>query len=301
MIISASRRTDLPSFYGEWFIRRVRTGWCDALNPFRPSQRTCVSLRPQDVDAIVFWTRNPTPFEPHLDELDRLGFRYYFLYTLTPYGPPLEPFLAPRVDRIAAFRRLAGRLGPDRVVWRYDPIILSPRFSADWHLEAFAALAGALHGATNRVTVSFLDFYRKTERRLAPIEAATGDAFCRDPLAHPELPRLINGLSALAREHGLALQTCAENPRLHRLGIRPGACVDAALINRIWKTRLPLTKDPGQRPDCRCTVSRDIGAVDSCRHGCAYCYSTRSHERAVERAGHHDPNASLLVPNRSDG
>ncbi|MDI6773775.1 MAG: DUF1848 domain-containing protein [Verrucomicrobiota bacterium] len=296
MLISASRRTDIPAFYGEWFMRRLRAGWCGVANPFHPSRISRVSLRPEDVDAIVFWTRDPAPLEPRLDEIAGMGFRYYFLFTLTPYGPPLEPHLPPHAARREAFRRLAARLGPARVIWRYDPIILSTRLTADYHVEAFVRLADELKGSTERVIVSFLDFHRKTERRLAPIEAAGGDLIRRDPLAHSDLGRLTKALAEITAERGMELQSCAEDSRLDAFGIKPGKCVDADLINRLFGAGLKRAKDKGQRPRCLCAISRDIGAVDTCRHGCAYCYSTASHERAIERARRHDPAGPMLIP-----
>ena len=295
MIISASRRTDIPAFYAEWFMNRIRAGWCEVPNPFRPSVATRVSLAPGDVDVIAFWSKNPAPMLPQLDELDARGFRYYFLYTLNDYPSDIEPGVPPLAERLEAFRPLAARVGPSRVVWRYDPIILSERMGAAWHLEAFSRLADALAGRCARVIISFLDFYRKTGRRLGRLEAAGGDRFLRDPFALPEFEAFVRDLAVAAARAGIRIQSCAEDARLRAAGIEPGKCIDDRLIQNLFGLSLPEGKDPGQRPACGCVRSKDIGVPDSCPHGCEYCYSTRSAAVADARWRAHDPRASALV------
>ena len=295
MIISASRRTDIPAFYAEWFMNRVRAGWCEVPNPFRPSVATRISLAPEAVDAIAFWSKNPAPMLPRLDELDARGLRYYFLYTLNDYPAEIEPGVPPLSDRLEAFRALAGRVGPSRVVWRYDPIILSERMGAAWHLEAFSRLAGALAGRCERVIISFLDFYRKTARRLARVEADGGDRVLRDPFALPEFEAFARGLAVAAARAGLRVQSCAEDPRLLAAGIEPGKCIDDRLIQDLFGRVAPGAKDAGQRPACGCVRSKDIGVPDTCPHGCEYCYSTRSAAFADTRWRAHDPQAPALI------
>jgi DNA repair photolyase len=257
-------------------MERIRAGWCDVANPFNPKSVSRVSLAPADVPAIVFWTKNAAPFLQHLDELDRRGFRYYFLFTLNAYPEILEPAVPPLPRRLATFRELSRRLGAERVVWRYDPIILSDRLDVSFHLAQVEMLANALHGATRRLIVSFVDFYRKTERQLQRIAAETGDRFCRNPVEHPEIGRLAHGLIRIAGQHGLDPQTCAEDERLRALGLKPGKCIDDELIQRALGVEVPDRKDKGQRLACLCVGSRDIGTPDTCRHACAYCYAAAS-------------------------
>lgn len=295
MIISASRRTDIPAFYGEWFMNRLRSGYCLAANPFNPAMVSRIPLTPDDVDVIVFWSKNPVPMFSYLAEIARMGFRYYFLFTLNHYPESLEPGMPPIDERIRTFRRLARDLGAARVVWRYDPVILSRELDTDYHLDAFERIAVALRGATKRVIVSCLDFYRKTERRLSRIEAKTGDTFCRDVLGSPGCERLMKGIAAMAVTNGMEIQSCAEDPRMQADGIKAGKCVDDGLIRRVFGINLPGRKDPGQRERCLCVTSRDIGAMNSCLHGCEYCYSTMSHGEAQARAEHHDPAAPFLI------
>lgn len=296
MIISASRRTDIPAFYGEWFMNRLREGYCLVANPFNPAMVSRVSLALADVDVIVFWSKNPKAFFSHLTEIDRMGFHYYFLYTLNHYPESLEPNMPPLEERLSAFRELAENLGAARVVWRYDPIILSHEPDYSYHLRAFEKIVDELSGATERVIISFVDFYRKTERRIRQVEAKTGDTFYRDPFACPEFGTLVHGLAVIAAQNGLQIQTCAEDLRIETFGIRAGKCIDDELIRRVFGISVSAPKDPGQRGKCGCILSRDIGATDSCLNGCEYCYSTVSHMAAQARAKRHDPRDPCLIP-----
>lgn len=278
MIISASRRTDIPAFFGDWFMDRLKEGSCSVANPYNPSQVSEISLMPADVDAIVFWTKDPAPFIRRLEEIDSLGYRYYFLFTLNDYPGFLEPGIPSLEERLETFRGLAGRIGPARVVWRYDPIILSEQMGAEYHLEVFQRIADGLTGCTERVIISFVDFYRKAERRLAKIERDTGEGFCRDVYGYPGLADLVAGMLEIAKGHGLQLRSCAEPSELEALGVRPGKCIDDKLIEQVFGIQVAAGKDRGQRDKCLCVKSRDIGTNNTCRHGCAYCYSVSSEQ-----------------------
>ncbi|MBM4147848.1 MAG: DUF1848 domain-containing protein [Lentisphaerae bacterium] len=298
MIISASRRTDIPAFYPDWFMNRVRAGSCVAVNPFNPSQRRVVSLQPGDVEAVVFWTRNPEPLEQYLHELDRLGIGYVFLFTLNAYPACLEPG-APGPDRaVRTFRRLSACLGPQRMAWRYDPIILSRDLDAAWHAARFDELASALEGAASRAITSFLDMYRKTARRLRALKDNLPDIH-PDPASHPAAPELLRTMAASARKHGMALQTCCEPGDFTASGSRPGACVDAAWLSAALGRPVAGGRDQGQRPACLCSLSVDIGAPDTCLHDCAYCYATSSRKAAINAFSARDPASPSLRPDRS--
>ena len=290
-ILSASRRTDIPSFFGEWFLRRLEEGLVRVPNPFRPSQVKEVSLSPEDVEAIVFWTKDPGPFLPLLDRLEGLGYdRYVFLYTLNPYPPFLEPGLPPLEERIGAFHALADRIGPARVTWRYDPILFGKDFPPAWHLERFAFLARALEGAADRVIVSLLDLYRKTLRRLAPL---AGRVSLEDPAAREDLGGLLEGLAREAQRRGMAIQACAEEGRLLPW-IPDGPCIEAARLERIFQRPMAGRRHKGQRKACLCDYSLDIGVNGTCGHGCVYCYATANPEEARRLALAQDPGAPAL-------
>ncbi len=298
MIISASRRTDLPAFYADWLAARLRAGSCTVHNPFNPRQRSCVSLLPEDVEAIVFWTRDARPLFDQLDGLERRGYRFYFQYTVTAYGPPLEPRAPPPDLAVATCRTLAARLRPGSVVWRYDPILLGPAFPAAWHREQFGRLARALEGACRRVVVSPLVRYRKTDRRVGALYRF-GHDLAEEVTGEPSLPGLLAGLRAIADERGLEIEACAVDWSAH--GIPPTRCVDDRLLATLFGGTWPNATDRGQRPGCRCLPSKDIGATDTCRFGCAYCYATVSDAAAARRAARHDPEAPSLVPQPPPG
>ncbi len=274
MIISASRRTDIPAFFGHWFAERVRAGWVDIKNPFNPKQVRRVSLLPEDVDAFVFWTKNPAPFRGLLDGLDRRGFCYYFQFTINAYDRDLEPNLPAMKERLETFFRLSDRLGPERVIWRYDPIVLSNRTPAEFHLKSFDGLSRALQGRTRRVVISLAEYYRKTNRRLRALEA-DGVRFDRQAADRPRTIDLLRRLRQAADARGIQMESCACAFDLSPAGIRPSACVDAQLIRALWGADVPSTGDPGQREHCRCAISRDIGTNSTCAHGCLYCYANR--------------------------
>lgn len=227
-LISASRRTDIPAFYGRWFMTRVRAGFCAVPNPFNSKQISRVEIEAQDT-LIVFWTRRAAPFLDATDELQRLGYRFYFQYTLVNYPTGIDP-KSPRFDKaIAAFRQLADRIDPNRVIWRYDPILLSDVTNQDFHLENFTRIAQRLDGATQRVVISIVDPYDKAARRLSRLGEAKPEFRYRD--YEPERDELLlRQLAQIARDQGLRIQSCAVDIDLTAVGIDPGKCIDDHLI-----------------------------------------------------------------------
>lgn len=286
MIISASRRTDIPAFYTPWLMERLRTGSVCVRNPFRPRQVSLVSLKPEDVDCIVFWTKNPAPLMPHLAEIEEMGFTFYFQFSLTPYDRTIERSVPDRKVLVQTFRELAERVGAQRVVWRYDPIILSAELSVDRHVQLFAELAAELRGSCERCMISFLDFYAKTKRNAKELELL--------PISEQDMQLLGQNLSAAAKACGIRVFTCCEQADLSRWGIGHGKCVDDELIGSITGRPLASAKDRNQRPACGCVKSVDIGAYDTCLHQCLYCYANADHAKAAANWNDHDPRSPLL-------
>ena len=287
MIISASRRTDIPAFYGEWFMNRLRAGEVFVRNPMQSKQVSRILLSPETVDAIVFWTKNPENFLHHLPEIDALGYPYYFLFTLTPYDATLEPGVPEKGTIVELFRRLSRLVGPERVVWRYDPVVLSDCFTPAWHAEAFTRLAGELSGHTKRCIISFLDDYRKI----------------RGPMRHTGyiLPDkvMMGELAALfadaAGKRDIALLTCSQDIDLSVHGIMHSRCIDADLVERIsGRSLLRIKKAGSQRHACGCVENRDIGSYNTCTHGCLYCYAVSSQAKAGHARQKHDPLSPML-------
>ena len=295
MIISASRRTDIPAFYASWFMNRIREGFCTVPNPFNRQQISRISLLPAEVDAIIFWTRNPRPLFTYLEELDQRGYRYYFQFTLLDYPRLLDDKAPSLAASVESFRRLSERIGPERIVWRYDPIVLSNQTSADFHKRVFANIAGMLRGFTKRTMISVMDVYHKIQPRLRRLQAH--GLFVQE--YHEELPKevveLLRSMAEVAAANDLEIQSCAEEMDLRPCGISPGRCIDGRLIERLFGIQVDALKDPTQREACGCSISKDIGMYDTCLYGCQYCYATTSFDRARLNHQAHDPESSCLV------
>ena len=285
MILSVSRRTDILSFYLDWFLNRIQAGYLLVKNPINPKQVSRISLSRQVVDCLVFWTKNPVPMLPRLAELQ--AYPYYIQFTLTPYGREIEPGLPDkRTVLIPAFQTLARALGPHRVIWRYDPICLSPQYTIDDHIRAFSEMAALLDGSTSRVVISFLDLYQKTRRNTAGLELTSPDA--------GQIQILAAALSSVAHEHHMDMETCCESVDLSAYGIRRGACIDQALIEQLLGCRLHGKKDKNQRSGCGCMESIDIGAYHTCKNFCRYCYANFSPQRVLRETASYDPHSPLL-------
>ncbi len=297
MIISASRRTDIPAFYADWFMKRVREGYFYRVNPFNSRQVTGFSLKPEDVDAICFWTKNPRPLMSHLNELDGRGLNYYFQFTLNPYDTTFEPGVPPLPERIEAMAELAGRIGADRVVWRYDPVILSSATPVSWHLDQVGRIAGLLNGATRRLLFSFCDFYGKGQGRLN--RALTGTGITLEDIAAPELREALDlvarGFKAAADRFDLKIFTCSEEVDLAAIGIQHGACIDGTLIRELFGANVPSNKDKNQRESCNCAESVDMGIYNSCRFRCIYCYANFNEGLIESNCRKHHPDSPSLL------
>ncbi len=297
MIISASRRTDIPAFYSDWFMNRIREGFFHRVNPFNSNQVSGFSLNPEDVDAICFWTKNPKPLMQHLDELDQSGFNYYFQFTLNPYDKTFEPNVPSLEARISIFQELAERIGPERVVWRYDPVILSSATPVNWHLEQVEHVAEQLASSTRRLIFSFYDFYGKGQGRLHAALQGTGIDL-EDITAlnkTEELMALVYGFKAVADRYNHNLLSCSEDVNLSAAGIEHGACIDGKLIHELFGGFPSTKKDKNQRQACGCVESVDMGMYNTCHFGCTYCYANFN-EGMIEnnRNKHFKDSPSLL-------
>lgn len=285
MIISASRRTDIPAFYAPWFMNRIHAGFVDTINPFNRKQVSRISLRPEDVECIVFWTKNAAPMMPYLTELDK-KYKFYFQFTITPYGHDIEPALPPKNQIIQTFRELSKKLGKERVVWRYDPILLNDYYTIQEHMQDFSVMLEKLAPYTDRCVISFLDLYRKTERNTRPLHL--------HPLGIQAMNDLAKGLSQIAKGSGVILQTCSEAIDLDAYGIAHGACIDKERIEKVIGVPIDVKKDDTQRDVCHCMKSVDIGQYDTCLHLCRYCYANTNSKTVEASYANHHPNSTIL-------
>ena len=285
MILSVSRRTDIPNYYFEWFCNRVREGYLYVRNPMNERQISYIDLSPEVVDCIVFWTKNPEAMMGRLSAIEK--YPYYIQFTLTGYGRDVEPGLPDKQTvLLERFRKLSCMIGKKRVIWRYDPILFNPIYTPDYHRKAFAAIAGKLEEYTERVVISFVDSYAKIRKNMAALKAGY--------LPEGELRKFAMQLAAMGREHGMIVESCAEAIDLQEEGIRHGSCIDSRLIEEITGGRILAGKDKNQRKECGCVESIEVGTYNTCKNGCRYCYANLSESAVRSYTDKYDPYAPLL-------
>lgn len=286
MIISASRRTDIPAFYSEWFLNRIKERYVLVPNPYNPNMISRVNLDPAVIDCIVFWTKNPAPM---IDKLDRLqDYKYYFQFTLNPYGTELESKLPPLQKRIDTFKRLSDKIGREKVVWRYDPILTNEQYTVAFHQDKFVEMAFALHDYTEKCMLGFIDHY--------PHVRASLREFHIEPLIKEDIDAMAISFKKVADECSMELDTCTTKVDLSYLGISGGVCVDNRLIERIVGYPIIARKDKNQRDICRCVESIDIGTYESCLNGCIYCYAIKgNYNTAKFNQSKHDKDSPMLI------
>lgn len=264
MILSVSRRTDIPNYYSDWFIARIKEGFLYVRNPMNAHQISKIDLSPEVVDCIVFWTKNPANMIEKLEDLQK--YMYYFQFTMTGYGKDVEPNLPnKREELIPTFKRLSEKIGKERVIWRYDPILIGKRYTIDYHLKAFEEIASNLADYTEKVVISFVDLYSKTQRNTKELDIKQ--------ITNEEMIELAREMAQIASKYNLIIETCAEQINLHEVGIQHGSCIDKKLIERLLGCKLIAEKDKNQREECGCFESVEVGAYNTCLNGCKYCYA----------------------------
>lgn len=270
MILSVSRRTDIPAFYMDWFMRRLKAGEVWVRNPVNPRQISRISLERRYVDGIVFWSKGPAALQESVEKLRE--WPWYLQFTLTGYGQDIEPGLPDKKKvLIPMFQKLAEAAGKEHLVWRYDPILVNDRYSLSYHEKAFRSIAESLRGYTDEAVISFLDLYGKTKRNMA----GTG---LRE-ISERDMRTLAESMAAAARENGMKAVSCAEPLTETWLGVERGSCIDQGRLERLCGYSLKAKKDKGQRQQCGCVESIDVGAYDTCLFGCRYCYANDSQEQ----------------------
>lgn len=285
MILSASRRTDIPTFFSEWFFNRIREGFFHVRNPLNANQVSRVAITPDVVDCIVFWTKNPIPMIPKLDGLRE--YKYYFQFTLTGYANDIEANLPDKKSRLLpAFSELSEKIGPERVIWRYDPIVISERYTKEYHLKALDKISTALEGRTEKCVISFVDVYAKNKKNMEGL----GN---KEP-GRDELNAFAKEISDMLKARGIIVATCSESIDLSFCGIEHNQCIDKALIERIAGYPLKVKKDPSQREECGCMQSMEMGAYNTCKNGCKYCYANFNEESVLKNVSNYDPCSTIL-------
>lgn len=287
MIISASRRTDIPAFYSDWFIKRLEEGFVCVRNPFNTNQISEVKLTPELVECIVFWTKNPKNMLPYLKIIDSLGYKYYFQFTLNSYEQTIEKNVSKKEEIIKVFKELSNIISAEKIIWRYDPILITNKFSMEYHLKWYGYLANKLSGYTTKCIISFMDMYKKCQNNMKNINLIELDINQKRVLA--------GKLSQIAQKYNLKIESCAENIDLKEQGINHGKCIDDKLISQIIGIPITVLKDKNQRKECGCIESIDIGAYNTCKHACKYCYANYSQKTVQKNISVYDVNSPLIT------
>jgi len=285
MIISASRRTDIPAYYSDWMINRIKERYVYVRNPMNVNQVSKINLDPDMIDCIVFWSKNPKPM---LDKLRHLNnYAYYFQFTLNPYDNDIENKLPSKEDIINTFKVLSDTIGSQRIIWRYDPILINDRYTIEYHINKFTELAFQLKGFTEKVTFSFIDFYKKINENIKSNYVKV--------ISIEDKIFIAEKFSKIAKENNLLIDTCAEDIELSQYNIGHAKCIDDKLIAKIINNNLSIEKDKNQRPKCGCVSSVDIGEYNSCPNGCIYCYANYNQKIVENNYCKHSQLSPLLI------
>lgn len=285
MILSASRRTDIPTFYSEWFYNRIKEGYFYVRNPMNIHQVSRIDISPDTVDCIVFWTKNPLPMMPELDKIK--DYNYYFQFSLTSYGKDIEKNVPDKKEKIIpAFKELSEMLGSKRVIWRYDPVLFNEKYTEEYHLSAFRQIAEALKGHTEKCVISFVDIYRKNKKNLDEMNVEEDE--------DKRITEFSKKLYDIAVANNMKLATCAERIDLSGIGIEHNSCIDKKVIEEIIGYELNVKKDPVQREECKCVASVEMGSYNTCGNGCLYCYANFNRESVKNNMKRYDPGSPIL-------
>jgi len=286
MILSVSRRTDIPAYYSDWFYNRIKEGFVLVRNPMNFRQISRVKITPDIVDGIVFWTKNPAPMLERLRELQE--YMYYFQFSITPYGKDVEQNLPHKsTEIIPTFKTISQIVGTDRVIWRYDPILLNKKHTITYHTRAFEKIAAELHKYTRKVIISFIDTdYKGLKSNMSELNLSDFTAEMQTELA--------SALATMAPKYGLSIDACAEKIDLQEFGITKARCIDGRLFSKLLSCNLNIEKDKNQRTECGCATSIDIGMYNTCMNGCLYCYANYNKKTVAGNFAKHNPLSPLL-------
>jgi len=327
IIISASRSTDIPAFYAKWFINRLKVGYCVWYNPFN-QQPMYISFK--NIKVVVFWSKNPKPLIPYLKELDERGIHYYFQFTLNDYEKEgFEPNVPLLCERIETFKTLSNLIGKEKVIWRFDPLIVTSQLSPRDLLKKVWDIGNQIKSYTDKLVFSFIDInvYRKVQLNLLketnffPKENIENSEFTKE-----QITEIAEGLVKIRerwKSEGwiISLATCAEQIDLEQYGIEHNRCIDSELMKQIFPNDIDLQyylsfgklpqknalfideiptkqvnlKDKGQRKACGCMISKDIGMYNTCSHHCVYCYANTSKEIVKNNMSLHSDNSESIL------
>lgn len=289
MILHTGLRTDIPAFYSEWFVNRLKEGFVMVRNPYNPAQVTKYRISPEVVDLISFCTKNPAPFLPYMDFLKEYG-QYWFV-TITPYGKEIEPKVPDKEMVMKSFKKLSQIVGINSVGWRYDPIFISEKYTIERHIEDFETMARNLSGYTNTCVISFVDLYQKVLRNFPEVKEVKRE----------ERIELAKEFVRIGSQYNINIKSCAEGTELAEFGVDCDGCMTVDVYEKALDCSLRVPKTKGARSECGCLLGCDIGAYNTCGHLCRYCYANYDAQTVVENMRSHNPKSPLLLGELTKG
>ena len=284
MIINTGARTDTVQYYTDWLLKRFEEGYVLARNPLFPNKVTRYELNPDVVDCVVFCSKN---YEPILSRLYEITdkFNTYFHYTITAYGKDVEPGVPSISESIETLKKLSALVGKQRVSWRYDPVLLTEKYTIETHLKTFEKMARELSPYIDRCIFSFVEMYKKLEYNMPEIIMMSAE----------NMDVLAQRFGEIAKKHGIYIQTCGTNGDFSKYGIHSSGCMTLDILGAANNITFKNLKHKGLRQGCHCIESRDIGAYDTCMNGCKYCYANKNPQKAFDNYKLHDPNSPLIL------
>jgi hypothetical protein len=287
MIINTGSRTDIPAFFHRWLLNRVEEGFVCTRNPYNDDIYR-YPLDPKIIDCLCFCTKNPKPLLDNIDELS--DFSQFWFVTINPYGRDIERNVPDYRKVMKSFKELSDALGVEKVSWRYDPIFITQKYDLDFHFDAFEEMACELAGYTKDCTISFIDLYAKVLRNFPEVREVTVD----ERLAIGER------FSKIAKKYDIQMKTCVEGTLLDRFGFDSSGCMTKQVIERAIGSNLAIPKGKYRIRECDCIFGRDIGAYNTCLHGCRYCYANYSTRLVKRNFRLHNPDSPLLIGDVND-
>lgn len=284
MILNTGARTDIAQYYSEWLFKRFEEGFVYTRNPLFPNKVTKYELSPDKIDLVLFCSKNYKPILPRLREITD-KYRTYFHYTITAYGSEIEPYVPSIDNSIQTLINLANMVGKQRLTWRYDPILLTEKYTIDIHAKTFEYIASRVAPYINNCVFSFVEMYKKLEKNMPEII----------PFTENDKAIIAQILGDIAKKYNISIQTCGTNGDFSKYGIKSSGCATLELLGKANGCEFKDIKHKGMREGCHCIESRDIGAYDTCLNGCKYCYANQNPQKAWEMNKLHNPNSPLLL------
>ncbi|MDE6598111.1 MAG: DUF1848 domain-containing protein [Clostridia bacterium] len=284
MILNTGARTDTVQYYSEWLLNRFAEGYVLTRNPLFPNKVTRYELSPDKIDLVMFCSKNYAPILPRLKEITD-KYRTYFHYTITAYGKDVEPNVPDIDTSIQTLIKLASIVGKERIAWRYDPVLLTEKYTVEKHFETFEYMAKRLAPFIDRCIFSFVEMYKKLQRNMPELI----------PLTEEDKLKLAERLGEIAGRYGIHIQTCGTNGDYTKYGIHASGCATLEILGKANSCEFKELKHKGLREGCHCIESRDVGAYDTCPNGCRYCYANNDMAKVKENYKRHNPKSPLLI------